>query len=149
MGLVKKHEIAVRKKEIEDIIIFIETLKNDIFYRKLTVDKILTSPDLACLNIFLSEMASSPVQPILQRYYSVKNAVKSKMSLHKDDWKYADELFGILGKTDESSQCEIFERILKDLRTRKKDLMEESEKMGGFYVKMWLAVGSLFVIICV
>ena len=64
------------------------------------------------------------------------------MSLRKDDWKYADELFGILGKTDESSQYEIFERILKELRIRKKDLMEESEKMGGFYVKMWLAIFS-------
>ena len=148
MGLVKKKDLYCRKNEIEDIIYFIETLKNDIFYRKLPVDIILKEKNLSCLDMFFSKMAESDDQPILKRYDAVKNEVYKKMSLCNDDWKFLDELFSVLGKTDEVSQYEILDRLLNEIRVYKKEVAAQNEKMGGFYVKMWLAVGALFVIIC-
>lgn len=148
MGLVKKKDLYFRKKEIEDFIFFIETLKNDIFYRKLPVDIILKEKNLSCLNIFFSKMAESDVQPIFKRYDVVKKEVHRRMSLCNEDWKFLDELFSVLGKTDEVSQYEILDRLLNEIRVYKKEVTAQNEKMGGFYVKMWLAVGALFVIIC-
>ena len=78
-----------------------------------------------------------------------KNEVKSRMFLSKEDWTFSDKLFSVLGKTDERSQCEILDRFLKDLREYKKNISVQNEKMGIFYVKMWVAIGALFVIICV
>ncbi len=149
MGLVKRKEISVRNKEIEDFIFFTENLKNDIFYRKLPVDKIISKTELEKLNLFFKKMAESQIQPISNRYDSVKSEVQNKMSLSRDDWRFSDELFSVLGKTDESSQYEILDRLLKELREHKKEITAQSEKMGGFYMKMWLAVGTLFVVICV
>ncbi len=149
MGLVKRKEISVRNKEIEDFIFFTENLKNDIFYRKLPVDKIIAKNELEDLNLFFKKMAESPIQPISKRYYSVKSEVMNKMSLSHNEWRFSDELFSVLGKTDESSQYEILDRLLKDLREHKKEITAKNEKMVGFYMKMWLAVGTLFVVICI
>jgi len=149
MGLVKRKEINVRNKELEDLIFFAETLKDDIFYRKIPIDKIIEKQELSRLNLFFSKMAESQIQPVLSRYEIVKNEVKSRMFLSKEDWTFSDKLFSVLGKTDESSQCEFLDRFLKDLREYKKNISVQNEKMGIFYVKMWVAIGALFVIICV
>ena len=149
MGFVKKKEIYIRSKELEELIFFAENLKDDIFYRKIPIDKIIVKEELSNLNLFFLKMAESQIHPILNRYESVKEEVSGRMFLNKEDWDFLDKLFYVLGKTDEGSQYDILDRFLKELREHKKNITVQNEKMGSFYVKIWFAIGTLFVIICV
>ena len=149
LGIFKKKELDLRKKELDTFIYFTENAKNDIFYKKKPLNLIFSDKENNQKSEFFKKLLSSEKVLLSDKYLDAKIQSLKCSALKAMDWKCIDTLFQILGKTDESSQRNMLDEILTELKSLRKNSCEDCENKGQFYVKMGLAAGAFAVIICI
>ena len=146
MGLTKNRELAVRVEALDSLILFAETVRTEILCGRRSLSSIIDG--FHGKNLFFTSLAESDVFPVLSRYETLKDILKSHFCL-KNDWLISvDTMFRVLGKTDGDDQCHMLENVILDLKDKRNCAYAELSGLGSVYVKAGLAVGAFSVIIC-